>query len=404
MGKLFPDVRPGDLITAADWMALAAQVEKLTDLIEELQASVPSAGAVTITSVLPLGPLRIGTEVHVIGTNFGFSTGASRLFVTAGASSVPVNSFKLGSNDSQLIFNLPSVPGVVSTGTPGRFIVSNAGVTAERDIIILPAQDSLIGSVDVVFMDVTPNQFAAGDKPDFRFTAKARTNIDARYVVTPSIKVASNQSAWEGVLVVLDDAKRVLTDREIKLAAGETGTFYIRIDKVPGSPNNAKLGLSAQVSSGSVSGASGQQNFQVGHSSPQPDTTISMSVQGADFDPANSGKLEVGSSGTWLLKIPTGGLSLLTLVAEFTVAGKYDVGIGMLEGNTDWDVTINDQSTVNPIPINSVDLATLGRVVRNPEFVIKPKVASATAGTFECSLKRQGAVQDRTLRVDVQRV
>jgi hypothetical protein len=405
MGKLFPDVRPGDLITAADWLRVTSSIETLYDMLGALQSTPTVPGAITILNVLPPGPLRIGTEIHVFGANFGFSTGACRLFLVTSTGSVSVNAFKLGSNDQELIFDVPPVAGVVAAGTSAQLTVSNGVGTATRNVIVVPAQSTLSGSLDVVAMGATPSPIAAGPGPaDFEFSIRALTNLDASYLITPLVQVNANQPAWQTALSVLDASKNALAGRMLPLAPGEKKTIYVRLAPVPNNPANAQFSIGLQAGSGGVNANSGMQGYQVGQAPAQPDTTFDLSFDSVQFDPAGSGSLSAPAGSPLRLQLKPNSAAIVTLKADLSVVGNYDLQGSLSGGLVDWSQAVFGATTLNPLPIAAADLTTNGRAVRNIDFLIQAAANPSPNGTVTFTVTRQGAIKSRSIQLDLQRI
>src|SRR5258705_12776173 len=121
MAKKFDRVRAGDLITDVFVNGLLDYLEALDVRVSGLEQG---SGSVAITS-LPFGDIRVGQEVHIRGRNFGFSTGQQKVFID----DVPVNAFRFGSDDTELIFTIPAVPNIPSTGKIVVLTIQNASST-----------------------------------------------------------------------------------------------------------------------------------------------------------------------------------------------------------------------------------------------------------------------------------
>jgi hypothetical protein len=360
---------------------------------------------IAILNIVPPGPLRIGSEVHVIGTNFGFTTGASRVFLVTNTASVPINAFKLGSNDQELIFNVPSIPGVLAAGTSAQLSVSNGVASVTRNVVLLPAQSTVAGSVDVVWMGATPNPIVAGPGPaDFEYSIRALTNIDATYLITPLVRVSANQAAWQAALQVLDAAKAPLPGGSLTLLPGEQKTIFVRLASVPANPLNAQFSIGAQAGSGGVLGNSGLQGYQVGQATPQPDTTFTLTLDSVQFDPPGSGTF-VNQVGSPLgVSLTPNAAAVVKLKADMTVAGSYALLATIPLGLVDWSAQVWAQTTVNPMTILATDLTTNGHAIRNPDFLIQTAANPTANSTVTLSVTRQGATTSRNIQLDIARL
>ena len=83
MAQLLNHAQPGDVITAEDWNLV---VDAINELLQAGQTS-----GIKINNVIPaasaLDPLKIGSLVQVVGQNFGFSIGQSKVIFEAGQTS-----------------------------------------------------------------------------------------------------------------------------------------------------------------------------------------------------------------------------------------------------------------------------------------------------------------------------
>src|SRR4051812_16577057 len=108
MPALPPPVERGDLITADLMNALLGKLGELETRVANLEAGSQSSTTVIITDLIPPGtaaaPIRVSSELRIVGQNFRFSLGAHRVFFDA----TRVDAFKPGSNDSLLIFDVPN--------------------------------------------------------------------------------------------------------------------------------------------------------------------------------------------------------------------------------------------------------------------------------------------------------
>ena len=86
MAQLLNHAQPGDVITAEDWNLV---VDAINELLQASQTS-----GIKVINVVPAGtqlnPFKIGSLVQVVGQNFGFSIGQSKVIFEAGATSVTV--------------------------------------------------------------------------------------------------------------------------------------------------------------------------------------------------------------------------------------------------------------------------------------------------------------------------
>ena len=221
----FTPVKPGELITAHYFNLVLSSFDSR---ISALESSAASATGVIISALIPpSGTVKVGDVLQVIGSNFGFSTGADRVYID----DVPVNAFNPGSSDTQLIFNIPSsITNVPPQGRPATLTVSNQTSTAQRTLTLLPAL-VLTGAIDVVPQGVTPATITAGQNATFAFILRSRANLDATCSLTATVNVGANQAAWQSNLQITDLTGK--TSGQILVPTGQTVPFSVGIDPIP---------------------------------------------------------------------------------------------------------------------------------------------------------------------------
>ncbi len=385
MAQLFPDVLPGDLITADEMNQILHAINSLNDRVSALEGSVIGGSGVVITDMIPpSGTVTVGDQMTVFGRNFGFSVGSHRVYVD----DLRVTAFKAGSSDTQLIFDIPlSIVDVPPEGRSAMLTVSNASSSAQRTLLLKSAL-VLTGSVDVISKGVTPTTIAAGQPATFSFSLRSRANLDARFAINATISVAANQSEWQNNVQILDSSQAVLANKQIDVPAGQEVAFSVRIGPVPAGTDGVPFTLRVEAVAGNVTGSSGDIMQTVGQVADQPDNTITLNfsssrVQGTGAVTATEIRLSSGSS------------AKVSLNATFTVVGSYDLTPSLLGGATNWQAQPLLSTTPNPFPITQQDLSNpQGISAQTLDFVVTPQ-AGATSGQIEFKVQRQGSTKSR---------
>lgn len=179
-------VKPGDLITSEFMNKLLDQVNNLEERLARIEAEGTTAGAVVILDILPEGTIRVGDELRLIGRNFGVP--AQNVVTLSGTR---IDQFKAGSGDSQLVFDVPPIPGlteqaktVALTLSNPKGFVSQAILLADRPVTV-PEGEILVSLTKAPEGELKPD----GKVQAFVFTLKAFTNMDETFVLTPSLDV-----------------------------------------------------------------------------------------------------------------------------------------------------------------------------------------------------------------------
>jgi len=394
MAQQFDPVLRGDLITADLMNKILSELESLGSRVTVLEtATAPSK--VVITGLIPAsGPLRIRQELRVLGQNFGFIGGTGRVLID----DVLVTALKPGSSDQLLIFDIPDVPNVPLTGRSAVLTVANQNTTDQRTITLLPAQP-LQGAIDVIWLNVTPTTLTPNNPATFRFRLKSRTNLDATYTINPVITVATNAQDWQNRLQVLDNAQNVLPSRTISLAAGQEMIFHVRINPVPANTNGVPFTLTANAIAEGVTGNSGPTFVTVGTAVEQPDTSVSLAFEAAQFDPVGLGVF-VSDPTEDIIQLKANGAAEITLLAEFTAIGTYEPSVVLVPGTTGWNAIPHPQKTPQNYQVSEAQLQNpQGKHDEAPAFIITPQAGASATGEVEFRIRNQSAGTRRTLRM-----
>lgn len=379
MTKIADHVNPGDLVSASLINTLLDAVGSLDDRVTALQGS-SATGAVVITQLIPPGPVQVGQELRILGQNFGFSVGAQRVFIDA----TPVNAFKPGSSDQLLIFDIPTtITDVPAGGRPATLKVSNQTTIAQQPITLLSAF-TLQGSLDVIYLGVTPATIAAGGQATFQYQLRSRTNLDANYIIQPAVTGPANPLPWNSSLKILNASQGPVASNTIPLAAGAQAIFYVQISTVPSDGSTSfTLTVNANATGGNVSGSSGSQNFPVGTPAPQPDTTISLTFSSAQVT-------GTGSVVASTISLKAGSKATITLLVTFTQAGTY--ALSPVVSGANWDAKVNIMTTPTTYNVTAADLlASQGKVSHVPDFVVTANAGASASGSVQFQIQRQGA-------------
>ncbi len=330
MPLILNQVKPGDLITADDWNTFIDAFNLALARIEALEQSVPSGSDLSITQVLPAGPMRVGDVIRVAGTNFQFSIGATRVFFRGPLTNTQVFSLANSSTDTLLEFQVPNVVEATETGTVVSMEVTNQSESVTRQVIVRPRQVPLQGIAVLSWQDVAPSTFNPGDNPIFRYRIESRVNRRATWTLNPTISVAANSAEWNNRLSVLDEAGEVITSRQIVLDPLVPTQVSVRINEVPAGTDGVEFGLDLTATAAGVTGSSGVSTFTVGTAVEDPDPAIDLTLM-----PNPDGGTLAGSN----LTVPAGGSAEFVVRGEFTVAATYDIALNLPSGATDWTVT-----------------------------------------------------------------
>ena len=396
MAQLLIHAQPGDVITAEDW-------NLVVDAINELLQAGQTTG-IKVNAVIPggtaLDPLKIGSLVQVVGQNFGFSIGQSKVIFEAGQTNVTVlrASMLTGSFDERLMFIMPPIPGITPAGLTMTMRVDNGIASDNRSVFVMPVVISLIGDIFVgsradVVPNPNPNPIVSTQPASFAYRLQSGTNIPATFDLSAEI-LNSSVPVPAGLVGSIEfrENNSVITSKKIEMGKSEIRDITVRIPQVPlqfGAGTTFTLKVTA--TSGNVTG-SDQRSFTVGATVPQADPAIQViQLQPQIFivangniesDPAN-GRLD-GST----IKLKTGRQMVIPVNVKLTQPGKYQVTIQAKQGTplTGWGPALVDTAT-------TVDVVTPDTSFRLWQFGVTTSTVQppTPTGTVVFRIKRDGA-------------
>ena len=363
MAQLLNHAQPGDVITAEDWNLV---VDAINELLQAGQTS-----GIKINNVIPaataLDPLKIGSLVQVVGQNFGFSIGQSKVIFEAGTTSVTVLRAQMlsGSFDERLMFMMPPIPGITPAGLTMAMKVDNGVASDNRSVFVMPVVISLIGDVFVnwradVNPNPSPNPVVSTQQADFAFRLQSGTNIPGTYDLTADI-INSSVAVPAGLVgsIQFRENNATITSKKIDMGKSETRDIVVRIPQIPVTfVAGTTFTLKLTATSGSVTGTD-QRTITVGQNVAQQDPNIqaiqlqpqifNVATGNNEIDPAN-GRLE-GST----IKLKTGRQMVIGFNVKLLQSGVYQVTIQPKSGTTltGWGPALVDTQTAITVPTNN---------------------------------------------------
>jgi len=376
MPQQFERVLPDDLITAEFMNRILATLEGLDGRVVALEGA--SASTVVITRVSS-ELVRVNQRLQVEGRNFGFTTGAHRVFLDA----VQVLSFVSGT-DERLLFTVPPIPGLPREGRTVTLSVRNQDAVAFRPLVVLPLQLPLEGNLEISFQSVNPTTISAGGQATFRYRVFSRVNQSARFPIQATVSRVPNASAWQDQIQILGQDGAPLDSNSIELESLQEGTVLVRIPSIPSSPSSFTLTVSSNTPGVAV--MQDTRSFTVGTLTEAEDPSFSWTPFGAEPPSAH-----VGGE----IRLAAGGEMLLTLLAGFTVEGQYNLLPRIVSGSG-WTVRIDGGITF--LTVTPADLLTPQGRSKTASFLISASSTVSHAGEIEFRIQRQGSPIGRTIR------
>lgn len=355
-------VRPGDLITAQSINSILDKLQELDTRVGKLEGpGTPTGKQVLITGILPPGPQRVGEVLEIVGQNFDFSVKPPRVFLD----STPAEKFiKEKCSDTQLLVEIPFVPGVTEAGTPVTLTVANQTTIATGSLTLKPQQQPQQANVYLTYLGESPQTPAPGQPFSVNYQVQSQALLTA--VVTLSGSVTPID--WQNQVQVLDGNGNPIPDGSIKLNPGQSQNFSIRIAQIPSyTAENTSFGLTTNATSPGMAGAHDTQSYIV---------TSEVKLQSISADP---GQAMIGND---TINLARGTSVKVRLEATYKVVGTYDLSLALQPPTTNWSAELAPSST--PIKIEQVPN------IQHHEFTVYAYGNSSNKGEMIFTVKRQG--------------
>jgi hypothetical protein len=373
-------VRPGDLISAELWNSLVVQLQDLSRRVQDLEAGQGGSG-LAITEVRFTSPLRVGSQVTILGRSFG----VAQVFVDQ----VPVTNFSAGTSNTQLVFIVPNLPNLTSA-RPATFRVLNpaTGESDSRDLIVFPREDTVEGNVFLEWLDASPSTIQPGQAARFFYSVRSEATASASFVIAPVL----NGPNWSVQMEVLDQNGAVLPGGLLALNPRETKPMSVRFT-IPTNTNGTtfRVGVSA-ANQGRTMGTSALTQFIVGQPVPSADPTIHLSFSDVNVEPITD--TASGLQGT-LISVRPGTLITVAFLLTFDSVGEYDVSVSLSSGTNNWTSSV--QGNILHYSVTTANLAQ----VRRPRFVVGPQAGATATGEVVFQVRRVNDARSQTRRFNL---
>jgi hypothetical protein len=384
----FNPVKPGDLITAAYFNQVLGSFDTRISALEA--SAVAASTAIVITGLSPTGPLNMGNVVTVLGQNFGLPAQA---MVSVAGVSVSGSSFLPGSGNNALVFQIPPVQGVPSSGQVATITVSNPTSTSSPySFTLLPAAITVPTGQIGTSMTSGPSattQITAGGSYIFVFTITSSTDLTDVYSLAVSLDAASSAAGWTAGAV--DAGGNAIS--QISIPQGQSITTPVNVQvKIPAAPlasSSAQVTLTVTSTTNptGIVPASASVIVTVG-AAPPPPNLIGIAVAGVTVR-TPTGLPPATFSGTSSITLPAGTTSaVVTLsvqVPDTAPTTKY-VCTGPTFGASGWggsvlatDCPFFGQSTAVTVHVNITSVPT-GSASTTMTFQVQESGKTSVAG------------------------
>ncbi|HET6438811.1 MAG TPA: hypothetical protein VFG59_12155 [Anaeromyxobacter sp.] len=337
-------VRPGDLITA-DYLNQIIDLLALHDSeIAALQGSLPATtNPVAIVATLPAGIVQAGSEMRVVGHGFGLP---SQVTVTLDGVAATL---KAGSNDTLLVFDVPTPFNLPTGGRTATLQVSAAaGSAAPWTLYVIPAAPQNTGVLVVTLG--SPSSISTG-AVDFPVTIQATTSQDDQFLLSATAGSGSTPWAATGITAVGGTPiSQIPIPKSPSPGASYTAGVRVTIPaNASGAPGFVVLTVTS-ANNGKFTAPSNQFAFTVGQAPPPPPK---IPVNFAVTDPnGNPVQLVPGPAP---LNLPTLNVPAATAMRiQFGAAlpstpGDYSVVLSVLAGADKWNPMLPTGTTTETL-------------------------------------------------------
>jgi hypothetical protein len=378
MAPTIPHVRPGDLITATLFNQVLDELDDLQKQIDSLGAGSPT-GPLSIISLLPTGPVRIGTELRIIGTGFG---DPSTNVVTFDG--ILVNQIKPGSSGTMLIVDVPALQGVPSTGKNVAIHVSNVQGTVSIPVVVLPFLASLpTGTLALQPQGSSTPTVVAGQAFDYTIRLSAITNSAETYNISATVDLVG----WAAVI------RNTLGQpiSSLSLAAGPppsgvSGDFIVRVSVPAGAATGAiakvTINAASQLNPLQFKAPTRELLITVG-SPPPPQQQVSVQWANTVVPPGT-----LDSGGTRVV-VPVGVQVQIPFNVTLPQSGQYDVTPSFLNASG-WGTPDADPLVLSGTNVTTSALvtATSSAVVTKVKIRVQKQGNAAVFGEGEVDIRK----------------
>jgi len=133
---VLPTFQPGQIIPSNAFNLMVAEINSLSQRVQDLEGGGAAGGTVRITGFTPVNQQSAGQMLSIHGQNFVFPAAGNT--VTIDSVPVPNLNFQPGSTTIQLDLVIPPIPGLPAGGRNVTVRVTNINGSAQALYLVLP--------------------------------------------------------------------------------------------------------------------------------------------------------------------------------------------------------------------------------------------------------------------------
>jgi hypothetical protein len=310
----------GDLIRAEDWNDVVGDIAALDERLTKLEDAT-AGGRLLVTGLFPTPPVMEGTEVALLGANFG-PRQENHVRIDSGSALF----LKGTSDDSSLVFTVPVFGDTPEEGRPARLTVENPRGKAALAFVVVPREQALQGAVTVLVGLPDVAQVDPGNT--YEFPCALIANISTQETFTLSASIEDVATEWPDVELSVDKITFAAAS-----APGITRTLVAKVRVPRGATGTARLLLTVTGKRFTAFQRAGSRRFPIG--TPLPSAGgLPVDIQGAKYkvDGVDT-TLKLPSDPEKTIVLPRDTVVTMTIVAKVGEnTGTYQI-TSALEGD-----------------------------------------------------------------------
>lgn len=333
-------VSPGGLIKFEDWNSIVDELNSLELRVSALEAIAPGStpGAPTITGRSPTGDIAVPSRLTVFGHNFIVPSDNNN---TLSVDGVNFTHFVPGSNDTQLIVDLPDFGGNPPP-TASLFVHNQKGDSNVIQVAMHAPPIIPTGTTDVT--KVTQNLGTIDENKKYTFMFQVAATLEhgpETYQVSASYLNAQGvaASAWTNATRLVDEVGTTIPGSQVLVNTGNPAKVGVEVT-VPGGATSVELAIHAESlhNDAQLSMTSNLITITIGQ--PYVDNANAPTFQLDDYPPGPTVPIRKRTiDGVDVIQISFGQTAQISLEAGLKLAGAYTFSASIDNPGALWELS-----------------------------------------------------------------